>query len=142
MASGRVVLGEILDARPRVGDHRVEVVGGALDRGNRLAQILGGGLALLVDQPVGAVGQHADALGGDAGVARGDPRIADGVGEVGRALGEDVGGRLDILEDVGDRILVLVAEQFGQPLGQPLDAVDQLRRAVEQGAEAARASTG
>ena len=51
-------------------------------------------------------------------------------------------GRVDILEDVGDRILVLVAQQLGQALGQALDAVDQLRRAVEQCAEPARRSTG
>ena len=97
--------------------------------GDRLAQILRRRPALLVDQPVGAVGQLADPLGGDAGVARGDPRIADGVGKVGRALGEHPRGQFDIVEDVGDRILVLVAQQLGQPLGQPLDAVDQLRRA-------------
>ena len=46
---------------------------------------------------------------------------------------------VNILENVGDRILVLVAEQLGQPLGQALDAVDQLRRAVEERAEAAGA---
>ena len=88
---------------------------------------------------VGAVTrEQADALGGDAGVARGDARVLHGVGKVGRALGEDAGSVVDVLEDVGDRVLVLVAHQFGQPLGQPLDAVDQFRRRVEQGAKPAR----
>ena len=68
-----------------------------------------------------------------------DPGIADRVGKVGRALGQHPAGLVEVLEDVGDRVLVLVAEQFGQPLGQALDPVDQFRRTVEQRAEPARA---
>ena len=45
---------------------------------------------------------------------------------------------LEIVEDAGDRFLVAVGEQFGQPLGQRRDAFEQLRRGVEQLAERAR----
>ena len=104
-----------------------------------LLQILDRRPALLVDQPVGVVGQRADVLRGDAGIARRRcaRRRSRRRGRA-RARRSTLVVSIDILEDVGDRILVLVAEQLGQPLGQALDAVDQLRRAVEQGAEAAR----
>ena len=60
-------------------------------------------------------------------------------GHFGRTFAQARRWSVDIFEDVGDRVLVLVVEQFGQALGQPLDAVDQFRRAVEQGAEPAGA---
>src|SRR6185369_6403516 len=49
------------------------------------------------------------------------------------------GRDVDILEDVRNRVLVLVAKQFGEALGQPLQPLHQLGRAIEQRAEAAGA---
>ncbi len=97
------------------------------------------GPPLLDHQLVGVVRQLADVLRGDARVVDRDLGVGNGVGQLGRAVGEHLAGLVEILQDVGDRILVLVAQQLGQPLGQALDALHQLRRAVEQRPEAAGA---
>jgi hypothetical protein len=52
-------------------------------------------------------------LRGDAGILHRCARILNRIGEVGRTFGENLGRAVDIFEDVGDRILVLVAEQLG-----------------------------
>ena len=103
---GQGRLGQILDAGPRIGDHCIEIVGRTLGRGDGLAQILRRRATLFIDQTIGRVGENPNLLRRDPGIARGDPRICDGVGEVGRALGEYGGGLVDILENVGN-VLVL-----------------------------------
>src|SRR5437762_13985505 len=69
-------------------------------------------------------------------VAHRDAHVGDGVPELRRAIGQYLAGAIDILEDIGDRVLVLVAEQLGQTLGQPLNAIDDLRSAIEQSTKA------
>ena len=49
-----------------------------------------------------------------------------------RASANDPGRRIDVFENVGNRVLVLVVQQLRQPFGEPLDTVQQLRCAVEQ----------
>jgi len=134
----RVRLGSVsyLNARPCVRDHGIEVLGRPLNRANSLAKIFRRWLALLVDQPGGAVCQDPDTLRRDARLARRDTGIADRVGEVWCPLRQDVRRLFDILQDVGKGVLIAIRKQLGQPLGQALDAVDQFRRGVQQRAQA------
>ena len=96
-----------------------------------------GGTALFVNQPVGVVGQLRDIVRCNSGIVRRGLDLANRVAELRRMSAQLLRGHVDILENVGDRILVLVAEQLGQALGQPLNPIDQLRRAIEQSADSA-----
>ena len=90
------------------------------------------------EQRVGRAGELADPVGGVAGLADRDPRLGERRGDLRPALGERAAHLLEIVEDAGDRFLVAVGKQFGEPLGQRRDAFEQLRRGVEQLAERAR----
>ena len=94
--------------------------------------------AVAVEHRVGGAGELADPVGGVAGLADRDPRLGQRRGDLRRALGERAADLLEIVEDAGDRFLVAVGEQFGEPLGQRRDPFEQLRRGVEQLAERAR----
>ena len=135
---GQRFLGEVLHARTSIGDHGVEAVGRLAGRDNRLVQILHRRLALLGHQPVGVVAERGDAVRRETCVVRRGLNLGDGVPHLRRMLPQLGGCGVDILEDVRNRILVLVAEQLRQPLGQSLDAVDQFRGAVEKRADSAR----
>ena len=94
--------------------------------------------AVAVEQRVGRAGELADPVGGVAGLADRDPRLGERRGDLRPALGERAAHLLEIVEDAGDRFLVAVGEQLGEPLGQRRDPLEQLRRGVEQLAERAR----
>src|SRR3546814_6510484 len=59
--------------------------------------------------------------------------------ERGAVTREDRGRLLDILQDAADARLILVVRQFGEPLGQRRQALQQLRRGVQYLTEAADA---
>jgi hypothetical protein len=83
-----------------------------------------GRFGILFQDDIRGVGDPAPFFSRDPSLPRSNPRVGHRIGEVGCTLGEHFGRPIDVLEDVRNRILVFVAEQLGQALGEPLDPVD------------------
>src|SRR5690606_10660683 len=66
-----------------------------------------------------------------------DARVGKRCFERRSVAGEDRRGLLDIFQDGGKALLILVVREFGEPLGQGRQALKELRRGVEDLAEAA-----
>ena len=88
--------------------------------------------AVAIEQVGGGAGKLAELLGGVAGLADRDPRLGERRRDLGPAVGERSADLLEMVEDAGDRLLVAVGKQFGEPLGQRREPFEQLRRGVEQ----------
>ncbi|PAV92620.1 hypothetical protein WR25_13766 [Diploscapter pachys] len=131
------LLREGLQARPRILDRRVERFRALLGRRDRLVEVGERRLDVLRQHAVRRVGELADRLGGIARLLDRDAGLRQRRRNLRPAIGERVGQAVGIVEDAGDRRLIAVGEQAGQPLGQRRQALEQLRRAVQDRADAA-----
>ncbi|KAK0360582.1 hypothetical protein LTR94_026754, partial [Friedmanniomyces endolithicus] len=103
---------ELLHARLRFTDGLVQRLDAAGGRLHALAQVAHQRPAFLIQHRVGGGGQLADLLDGNARALHGDPRFGQRSGDFRAAIGQCARYLFDIGQDAGDRLLILVVQQF------------------------------